>query len=103
MILAGQPYRLFSVALADMATATGVAIEEVHPVPAEPLPNQGQPTENLHVEERLHNDTEIVWPTGPKLWVNMTCILVTQFLLGLVRIQSPSVSLQTMLTKLLRT
>ena len=80
-----------------MATATELAIDEVRSVAAEPLPIQGQPTEGLHVEERQHEDTEIVWPTGPKLWVNMTCILVTQFLLGLVRVQSTPVSVQTML------
>lgn len=42
------------------------------------------PQEQLEVEEGGISDENIIYPTGPKLWLTMASLCIAYFLIGLV-------------------
>ncbi|KAK2758190.1 hypothetical protein FQN54_004034 [Arachnomyces sp. PD_36] len=64
-------------------TATNQNVAQVTPARAEEAGAPGKPQEQLEVEEAELADEDIVYPTGPKLWLTIGSMCIAQFLHGL--------------------
>ena len=67
---------------AEIAASSKVPpADTINPVPAtEPVP--GRPTEQLEVEDGGPDENEVVYPTGRKLWLSFTALLICCILRG---------------------
>jgi hypothetical protein len=59
--------------------------ETIRPVSIDATSRVGHRTEQLEIEQNSVPQSEINYPTGPKLWLAVGTLCVTVFLKGLVR------------------
>jgi hypothetical protein len=53
--------------------------------PIEGASTPGRPQKQLEIEETDFSDDNVIYPTGPKLWLTMGSMSIALFLHGLVR------------------